>query len=136
MSTQDYIEQFERVYHVTLARLVDRIRIEGLQPKTIETCRNGVAKTTDQVCLSIPTARNKWVEQMRQRYPDQELAILSIDSRIVARLKCDLDYSSDETSVRISQLKSEDFEAVVNASGDFACLQAIPQEAISVDEVI
>ncbi len=136
MTQQEYLLGLGSVYHLTQASTNENILKEGLKPQRIHVRKNDRDNFEEIVCLSIPAFRTKWLQQMQDRCPQEDTVLLRIDCRALSLLKCSLDYSSDETHFLISKFETDDFETIVEKSGDFACLELIRPQSISVDAIM
>jgi hypothetical protein len=136
ITPREYIFGLGFVYHLTPESNSENILKVGLQPKRIQVLKNERYEFEEIICLSIPAFRTKWLQQLQDRHPEQNITILRIECRDLSLHKCSLDYSSTETQILINILKSVDFSSIVERSGDFAYLDLIHPNSISIDEII
>lgn len=144
----EFLLQFERVYHVTHPDNRESIQVRGLEPRQTSAIPEHRIPATSgdpkQVCFCLEQDVANYVDQMRQW--GYEPIVCEIDTHAMVELRIAMDWTMDGTSRLVREMSPERFVEVVTSVQQqcairslrelrtLACFDVIPAAAIQLRE--
>ena len=135
-SRAKFLRQAGPFYHVTTEANWKTIETEGLRPDrwNRDRYRYVAGAKGPFVCFAASWHRDKYVHMVRSDRRGQVVVLLAVAADMVARLRVELDHTTDEKKFYESKEGTTEFSALVRAGVPLICYDVVPPDALTLVE--